>query len=97
MDRGPAPGRDPGFRDGAAYLFAKGRRGDTPAVALAVVDEGGVMGRAGLRAGDVLPDLSHSGLFRRLHRHRGREVERVVVDGGAGPQRLEAEEAAGQG
>ena len=36
-------------------------------------------------AGDVLPDESHTSLFKKLHRHRGRTVELAIVDGGPGP------------
>ena len=80
---GRALERDLGFRDGSAYVRV-GRRLNS-AVALGSVAEGGVLAQAGFRAGDVVPDLSHSGLFRLLHRHRGREVELAVVDGGEGP------------
>ena len=80
---GPGLERDLGFRDGAAYLRV-GRRLHS-AVALGSVTEGGVLARAGFRTGDVLPDLSLNDLFKLLHRHRGREVELAVVDGGEGP------------
>ncbi len=80
---GPALERDLGFTDGAAYL-AVGRRLHS-ALALAAVAPGGVFDRAGFRAGDVLPGVSHTDLFRLLHRSRGRVAELAVVDGGAGP------------
>ncbi len=80
---GPALERDLGFTDAAAYLSV-GRRLHS-AVALAAVAPGGVFDRAGFRAGDVLPGVSHTDLFRLLHRSRGRAAELSVVDGDAGP------------
>lgn len=80
---GPALERDLGFTEGAAYL-SLGRRLYS-AVAIVAVAPGGVFDRAGFRAGDVLPGLSHTGLFRLLHRSRGRVAELAAVDGGEGP------------
>lgn len=80
---GPALERDLGFREGAAYLRI-GRRLYS-AVAIKEVTAGGVFARAGFRAGDVLPDVSHTDLFKLLHRHRGRAAELAVVGSGAGP------------
>lgn len=77
--------RDLGFREGAQYLPAGGILGHESAVAIVEVVDGGVFDRAGIRAGDVLPDDSHSSLFRTLHRARGRTAELTVVDGGPGP------------
>lgn len=80
---GPSLKRDLGFCEGAAYLQVN--RSLHSAVAITQVDEDGVFSRAGFRAGDVLPDLSHTALFKLLHRHRGRVAELAVVDGGEGP------------
>jgi hypothetical protein len=80
---GPALERDLGFTGGAAYLSV-GRRLHS-AVALTVVAPGGVFDRAGFRAGDVLPGVSHTDLFRLLHRHRGQVAELSVMGGGDGP------------
>jgi hypothetical protein len=81
---GPALERDLGFHEGSAYLFFVGRLPHS-AVAIQKVVEGGVFARAGFRVGDVLPAMSHTALFKRLHRHRGRVAELTVVDGGEGP------------
>jgi hypothetical protein len=80
---GPALERDLGFREGAVYLQVG--RSVHSAVAIEEVTEGGTFETAGLRAGDVLPDRSHTDLFKLLHRHRGRVAELAVVDGGEGP------------
>ncbi len=80
---GPALERDLGFHEGAAYLCV-GRRTHS-AVAIKTIVEDGIFAKAGFVAGDVLPGLSHTDLFKRLHRHRGRVVEFTVVDGGEGP------------
>lgn len=79
---GPALERDLGFRHGSTYLRV-GRRLHS-AVAVEAVSDGGVFARAGFRAGEVLPGVSHTDLFKLLHRHRGRVAELTVVDGGEG-------------
>ena len=78
----PGLERDLGFTEGAAYLWVAGRTHS--AVAVESVTPGGVFDSAGLRAGDVVPGLSHTDLFRYLHRHRGRVAELAVVAGGPG-------------
>jgi hypothetical protein len=72
-----------GFKDGAAYIQV-GRRMHA-AVCLNDVTPDGVFHRAGLRTGNVVPQLSHTDLFRCLHRNRGKTIDLVVVDGGPGP------------
>jgi hypothetical protein len=79
----PALERDMGFREGTATLWVG--RSYHSAVAIESVANGGVFARAGFRAGDVLPDVSHTDLFKLLHRCRGRAAELTVVDGGDGP------------
>ena len=74
---------DLGFKDGAAYVRV-GRRLHS-AVCLKEVTPDGVLYRAGLRTGNVLPRLSHTELFRDLHRNRGKTIELFIVDGGPGP------------
>jgi hypothetical protein len=81
---GAALQRDLGFRECRAYLFF-GRWRHHSAVAIEAVDGGGVFALAGFRKGDVFPELSHTDLFKMLHRHRGRVAELTVVDGGKGP------------
>lgn len=81
----PGLERDLGFQEGTALLPDRGLRSYISAVAVDSVSEDGRFARAGVRAGDVLPDESHTSLFKKLHRHRGRMVELAVVDGGAGP------------
>ena len=81
----PGLERDLGFQEGTAILPGSGLRGYTSAVSIGRVTEDGVFARAGLNAGDVLPDETHSSLFKKLHRHRGRAAELSVVEGGAGP------------
>ena len=81
----PTLERDLGFRHGTAYLPDDGVLGYVSAVAIESVTDGSVFQRAGFRSGDVLPDFSHSSLFKSLHRHRGRTSELAVVDGGPGP------------
>jgi hypothetical protein len=76
--------RDLGFHESTATLPSSGLRGYISAVAVVSVSEDGRFARAGIRAGDVLPDESHTSLFKKLHRHRGRMVELAIVDGGAG-------------
>lgn len=76
--------RDLGFSEGTAILPDSSLRGYISAVEVSTVNDG-AFARAGFRAGDVLPDESHTSLFKKLHRHRGRTVELTVVDGGAGP------------
>lgn len=51
------------------------------AVAIQSVVEGGPFALAGFRSNHALPDWSHTGLFRYLHRNRGRVIELEVVDG----------------
>jgi hypothetical protein len=80
---GPAIQRDLGFTEGTAYLEVG--RGLHSAVAVTTVEPHGVFDRAGFQVGDVLPGLSHTGLFRLLHRSRGRVAELTVVNGGSGP------------
>jgi hypothetical protein len=75
--------RDLGFHDGADYIFPNGHMHS--AVKVAALVPGGVFEHAGFRVGNVFPGLSHTGLFRLLHRHRGREAELTIVDGGPGP------------
>jgi hypothetical protein len=82
---GPGLERDLGFRHGKAILPGGSIYGYTASVAIESVAPGGVFHRAGFRAGDALPDVSHGGLFKLLHRHRGRVAELSVVDGGPGP------------
>ena len=84
MRLGPGLERDHGFKEGAAYLFFQGRFGEGhhSAVAIQEVTDGGVFAQAGFRAGDVLPDVTHTGLFKHLHRHRGQQAELAVVEGG---------------
>jgi hypothetical protein len=82
---GPGLERDLGFRHGVACLPNHGARGYVSAVAIDSVNEGGVFQQVGFRDGDVLPDVSHSTLFKLLHRRRGRMAELAVVDGGPGP------------
>jgi hypothetical protein len=77
--------RDLGFREGSASLPVAGPQGYISAVAIISVADGGVFAQAGFRAGDVLPEKSHTDLFKLLHRHRGRVAELAVVDGGPGP------------
>jgi hypothetical protein len=76
--------RDLGFRHGSASIQSPGFQGYENSVAIISVTDGGVFQKAGFRAGDVLPEESFIGLFRLLHRHRGRIVELVVADGGDG-------------
>jgi len=80
---GPVLQRDLGFREGARYFSVQGRL--CSAVAIEAIVPGGIMACAGFRAGDLFPGLSHTSIFKLLHRHRGREVELKVVDGGDGP------------
>jgi hypothetical protein len=80
---GPALERDLGFRRGSAYLRVG--RGLHDAVAITSVSDGGVFATAGFRSGDVLPNVSATGLYKLLHRHRGRMAVLSVVDGGEGP------------
>ncbi len=79
---GPFLERELGFVEGAAYIQV-GQRLHS-AVALCSIVPGGVFDRAGFRAGDVLPGLSHTDLFRLLNRNRGRIAQLTVVDGGQG-------------
>lgn len=79
--------RDLGFRDSTAY-YRNGRRLES-IVAIRDVDQQGAFYRAGFREGDVFPKESHTSLFKKLHRKRGREVELEVVTGGAGPSYYE--------
>jgi hypothetical protein len=71
------------FVEGATYN--RNSRGLESAVAIVEVNEGGVFHHAGFRPGDALPRESHTSLFKRLHRSRGRAVEFAVVDSGDGP------------
>jgi hypothetical protein len=80
---GPGLERDLGFQEGSAYL-AVGKKTHS-AVAIVSVTAGGIFEKEGFRAGDVVPALSHTDLFKLLHRHRGQGVELAVVDGGPGP------------
>jgi hypothetical protein len=81
----PGLERDLGFRDGTAILPSEGLRGYISAVAVSAVTEDGPFASAGVRSGDVLPDESHTSLFRKLHRYRGKTVELAIVDAGEGP------------
>lgn len=81
--RGQQLKEDLGFEDGAAYLRV-GRRTHS-ALCLEEVTPDGVFHKAGLRSGNVLPRVSHTDLFRYLHRNRGKKIELVIVDGGPGP------------
>jgi hypothetical protein len=80
---GPTLERELGFQHGAAYLRNGGQT--QSAVAIVAVADNGVFAQAGFRAGDVLPGISFTELFKLLHRHRGRVTELAVVDGGEGP------------
>ncbi len=82
---GPALQRDLGFREGSASLPSGGLTGYVSAVAILDVAEGGAFACAGFRAGDVLPDESHSSLFKTIHHHRGGVAVLAIVDGGPGP------------
>ena len=75
--------RDLGFRDGSACHVVDGKYEST--VAIDAVEEGRPFALAGVCSGDVVPDLSHIGLFRLLHRRRGSIAELAVADGGEGP------------
>ncbi len=81
----PGLERDLGFKEGTAILPSDGRRGYISAVAIVDLAQGGNLAKAGVSVGDVLPDESHTGLLKKLHRHRGRAVGLSVVEGGAGP------------
>jgi hypothetical protein len=82
---GPGLERDLGFKEGTAILPCEGLRGYISAVSIVDVAQGGKLAKAGVSVGDVLPDESHTSLFKKFHRHRGREVGLSVVEGGAGP------------
>jgi hypothetical protein len=82
----PVSERELGFSEGTAILVDSNRRGYISAVSVRTVTDDGVFARAGLRAGDVLPEESITSLFKKLQRHRGRAVELTVVDGGGGPR-----------
>ncbi len=83
--RGPVLERELGFRHGSAYLPDHNVQGYISAVCVDHVVDDGVFAQAGFRSGDVLPDVSLTGFFKRLHHHRGSHVEFAVVDGGDGP------------
>jgi hypothetical protein len=76
--------RDLGFEEGTAVLPCSGLRGYISAVSIIRVAKGGEFARAGFSAGDVLPEESHTGLFKKLQRHRGKAFELFIVEGGAG-------------
>ena len=82
---GPGLERDLGFRHGKAILPHSGMFGYISAVDVSCVTEDGPFAKAGVRKGDVLPDETHTNLFKKLHRHRGKTVELAIVDGGTGP------------
>src|SRR5262245_7588666 len=75
--------RSLGFRLGKQHLHVGRRRHF--AVAIRWIAADGAFARAGFREDDVLPGISFTDFFRRLHSHRGRVVELAVVDGGEGP------------
>jgi hypothetical protein len=75
--------RDLGFRHGCAYPRCREWRFGV--LDIMSLTPGGAFVRAGFREGDLLPDLTGTDFFKLLHRHRGREVELVVVAGGDGP------------
>ena len=81
----PGIERDLGFRGDTAILPNRGLRGYVSAVAVRSVVDDRPFGRAGIRSGDVLPDESHTSLFKKLHHSRGQVLELAIVDGGAGP------------
>src|SRR5947208_1377742 len=63
----PGLERDLGFKEGTAILPGEGRRGYISAVSIEDVVEGGKLSEAGVNARDVLPDESHTSLFKKLH------------------------------
>jgi hypothetical protein len=77
---------DLGFHEGREYVrVSRGFFGLYAVVGIKKVEPEGAFAHAGIRAGDLLPGISHTDLFRRLHRHRGGDLELTVVDGGHGP------------
>ena len=80
---GPGLERDLGFHQGSVYLGV-GRQLHS-AVAITEVTANGVFAQAGFHAGNVLIGVSHTDLFKLLHRNRGKNAELTIVDGGDGP------------
>jgi len=72
-----------GFRLGKQYLLVG--RWRHCGVAIRWIAADGAFARAGFQEDDVLPGVSFTDFFRRLHSHRGQIVELAVVDGGEGP------------
>ena len=61
---GPNLERDLGFREGKSILPGSSLLGYASAVAVTSVTDDGLFAAAGIRAGDVLPDESHTSLFK---------------------------------
>jgi hypothetical protein len=76
---------DLGFTLDSVYLDVPDSLLPHDALCIWKLTENGVFAQAGFQVGDVLPELSETGLFKRLHRGRGKEVRIEVVDGGEGP------------
>jgi hypothetical protein len=76
--------RDLGFEHGTAYRRDGRRTADVLIIASLV--PGGIFDRAGFRVGDIIRGPSIGGLYKMLHRGRGRRVQITVIDGGEGPR-----------
>jgi hypothetical protein len=83
---GPGLERDLGFHEGSEYLRV-GRRLHS-AVAIKTAVENGPFASAGFVPETVLPGLSHTELFKRLH--RGRVADRPEATGAATRARIRA-------
>lgn len=75
--------RNLGFTHGSPYVRCGDR--DREVFAIESVEPGGAFDRAGFRDGDIVVGTDITGLYRELHRNRGREVTVSVVEGGDGP------------
>jgi hypothetical protein len=71
-----------GFCHGSVSFPSSGLLGYTKAVAVVSVVTGGTFEKAGFRSGDILPEVSFVGLFKLLHRRRGKLAKLTVVDCG---------------
>ncbi len=72
-----------GFTHGSPYVRCGDREQEV--FTIESVAPGGAFDRAGFCDGDIVVGTDITGLYRELHRNRGREVTVSVVEGGDGP------------
>lgn len=82
--------KDLGFTHGSPYVKIGDSKWGTEVMTLEKISPSGVLGKAGIKEGDIpLDNLSITEFYRKLDRSRGKKVTIMVVPGSDGPSLTE--------